>query len=223
MTARRRIDHDLLRALYIDQNMITMELCKYFQATGKTIGRELREAGIAPKRTGPRPGHSKKPAERTIDTFGYCWVLKPNHPQANPRGYVREHRLVMEQKLGRLLLSTEDVHHKDGNKQNNDPENLEVFPSRGDHIRHHNLEDSTAKQLKNLSDEEIRTLYLQKTTVQIAEEFGTSPASVQRELNRRGIRLRSGPRNWPAGYRDSILPQQKPNGRQRQERDASSS
>ena len=46
---------------------------------------------------------------------------------------VLEHRYVMEQKLGRKLKPGEEVHHIDGNKMNNDPENLESYKSCSDH------------------------------------------------------------------------------------------
>ena len=38
-----------------------------------------------------------------------------------------EHRLVMAQVLGRPLTDNESVHHKDGNRLNNDPSNLELW------------------------------------------------------------------------------------------------
>lgn len=46
------------------------------------------------------------------------------------KGHYREHRRVMERFLGRPLLDTEVVHHKDRNKLNNDPANLAVLDRR---------------------------------------------------------------------------------------------
>ena len=48
-----------------------------------------------------------------------------------------EHRLVAEQMLGRELLPGEVVHHIDGDKRNNAPNNLMVFPSQSDHVKWH--------------------------------------------------------------------------------------
>lgn len=48
-----------------------------------------------------------------------------------------EHRVIAEQMLGRPLTDTEVVHHIDGDKRNNDPSNLMVFPSQVEHAAHH--------------------------------------------------------------------------------------
>jgi len=52
-----------------------------------------------------------------------------------------EHRVVAEQILGRPLMRGEVVHHIDGDKRNNAPENLMVFPSPAEHVKWHAAHD----------------------------------------------------------------------------------
>jgi DNA-directed RNA polymerase subunit RPC12/RpoP len=59
---------------------------------------------------------------------GYISVLMPNHPNSDAGGYILEHRLVMSQHIGRPLTSKETVHHKNGIKNDNRIENLELYP-----------------------------------------------------------------------------------------------
>lgn len=66
---------------------------------------------------------------------GYIMRKVNYHPKANSRGYVSEHRLVMEQHLGRFLLTNEVVHHKDGNRSNNELNNLQLVINNSEHIK----------------------------------------------------------------------------------------
>jgi hypothetical protein len=58
---------------------------------------------------------------------GYKLVLIPDHPNSESTGYVREHFVVMTKKLGRALYGHEQVHHKNGVKDDNRIENLELW------------------------------------------------------------------------------------------------
>ena len=55
-----------------------------------------------------------------------------HHPERP--GQISEHRLVAAQKLGRALQPREVVHHCDGDRSNNHPDNLEVLPSQRVHM-----------------------------------------------------------------------------------------
>lgn len=80
---------------------------------------------------------------RKTHGHGYLLVAAPNHPHKDKQGYVREHRLVMEKEIGRYLLPTEDVHHLDHDKTNNDIKNLELFPSRSEHLKKYHSTDNS--------------------------------------------------------------------------------
>lgn len=70
---------------------------------------------------------------------GYIEIHNPNHHRARANGYVFEHIIVAEKKIGRRLLGCECVHHKDGDKKNNSPDNIFVL-KRADHSSMHGKE-----------------------------------------------------------------------------------
>jgi hypothetical protein len=71
---------------------------------------------------------------KTIDGDGYVLICSPSHPYRNGKGYVREHRLVVEKQIGRYLLPDETIHHL-GEKQDNRPEKLMAFINDAVHQR----------------------------------------------------------------------------------------
>lgn len=74
---------------------------------------------------------------KVMHSKGYRLVYRPEHPYANSDGYVPDHRLVMEQSIGRFINpSVEDVHHCDENLETNTLDNL-VLLTKEAHRRIH--------------------------------------------------------------------------------------
>lgn len=81
---------------------------------------------------------------RFVGAYGYIYVwVGRAHPMSDRKGYCPEHRLVMYERLRRRLLSTEIVHHKNGNIHDNRIENLEVL-GRASHLAEHRAAVSAA-------------------------------------------------------------------------------
>ena len=72
---------------------------------------------------------------RSLTSGGYVRVRASDHPAAVD-GYILEHRLVVETHLGRVLRPDEQVHHRNGVKTDNRPENLEVVSAGLHRVRH---------------------------------------------------------------------------------------
>ncbi len=71
-----------------------------------------------------------------LNRGGYVYLLRPGHPRAVMRGYVPEHILVVEASIGRPLEPGGVVHHVNGIRNDNRPDNLQVM-TRAEHVRIH--------------------------------------------------------------------------------------
>lgn len=120
--------------------------------TPKLIYKVCKKHGIKCQRTGPRSGesHPEWKGGRIRDANGYVFVYVPDHPECvrvsearrlkangsyyRKECYIQEHRLVMEQHLGRFLQQHEVVHHLNGQKDDNRLANLVLFGSNAEHL-----------------------------------------------------------------------------------------
>jgi len=73
-----------------------------------------------------------------MHTDGYVYLLRPDHPNCNKRGYIPRSHLVMENHIGRYLKPGEVVHHE-GERDDDRIEMLILFPLNKDHLAYHRL------------------------------------------------------------------------------------
>ncbi len=123
---------------------------------------------------------------RERDINGYRGIYKPDWPTAytsnNWKGFVYEHRYLMEREMGRSLRDDEIVHHLDGNRYNNRISNLVVLSNSASHMRLHYWIDSGAKMHESYVPSEKDHRYFAEhkentfckicnTTLQFKQEF----------------------------------------------------
>jgi hypothetical protein len=91
---------------------------------------------------------------RRITSHGYIEIkVGADHVLRNANGYAYEHRVVAMKILGRPLLRSDIIHHKDGNKQNNSDNNISVTKGNKGHLFFHR---SIKSKLRGLHDDNIK-------------------------------------------------------------------
>lgn len=145
---KTEMDEAWLVEQYRERRMSVKSLAAHYGVTIWAIYRRLRVLGVdrrsnSDAHKGLAIGHNNPNwnGGRWQMTSGYVGV------RTGPGTTKREHQVVAEQKiLGRALMPGEVVHHINGNKSDNRPENLQVFSSHSEHMRHHMLQGNTAQE-----------------------------------------------------------------------------
>ncbi len=125
--------------LYWKQNYTLGDIAKQVGCCIDRVKRQMQKLNI-PRRTVSeayklafikgRKGNGGRHYDRR---GGYVYILQPTHRLTDYRGYVREHVLVWEQAHARELPDGWCVHHINGIRDDNRPENLLGLPKRNHH------------------------------------------------------------------------------------------
>ena len=107
------------------------------------------------KNIGPENGNWK--GGRTITQHGYVLIrVGAKHHLSDVRGYAYEHRIVAEAIVGRRLFPGEQIHHLNGNRQDNRKSNIVVAESLARHRFLHRTQRS--KRLRLPGEENLVVL-----------------------------------------------------------------
>ncbi len=126
------------------------------------------------------PQRSRPPSSGYVAANGYRKVHAAGHPVADRWGWAYEHRLIAWGAHGPFPLSRH-VHHRNGDKLDNRPENLEVLAP----VQH-------GAEHRKIDDAEMRRRYeAGESTIDLAAATGFNAAAIYRSIRRGGGRTRS--------------------------------
>ena len=174
---------DAIRQLY-GGGLTLREVAAELSYTEEYIRRLMKAAGIPRRPRGQPAGKFLPNGGKTIDKNGYVLIKANAHPHANNSGYMRQHRLAMEGVLGRYLLPKEVIHHINGIKDDNRPENLALYSSNAEHKADDMLGNSWALGDVGNPKRRVRTM---RSEVEMLEAIQKLAATLKRPVQRNDL------------------------------------
>lgn len=169
---KKDIDYNLMVDMYNSGENIGC-IASHFEVSRSYIQNKLKERGI---------DTSQKYTHRITTYSGYIMIYKPDHPYCDGKGYVREHRLVMEEHIGRHLEPCEIVHHINHIKDDNRIENLVLCKGKKEHAKTH-----TGDIKKSINIAELKKYADKLTMDELAEKFGVDVWTIRNRLKKYNI------------------------------------
>lgn len=116
----------------------------------------------------------KEPAvwniRKTVSKGDYIYAVVPEHPKCTKNGYVLEHRIVMENYLGRILDDEEIIHHLNEDRKDNRIENLELCLHKY-HVSSHRKQHG--KKMVKLKCPECKKIFYRRLGQTFIQKGGT--------------------------------------------------
>lgn len=166
MTKHTPISKEILIDLYLNQHLTLQEIADKYYITRQCICKKIKSFQIdttTAESFNTTCGYCYKefPIKRKrykINAINYC-TKKCYHAHRKSTGNYKQWRQgqriarkVVEQLIGRPLLPKAEVHFIDNNNKNTNPDNLILFPSHSEHLKHHHKLRQNIKKNKEIEN-----------------------------------------------------------------------
>lgn len=121
-------DWEMLEELYIRRRLSITAIASCLGCTRSTVTKHLKLGGVMLRGYPRGSEHPAWKGGRKKDGAGYIRVYAPGHPRALNKSYVFEHILVWERANSKPLPEGWIIHHINGVRDDNRPENLMAMP-----------------------------------------------------------------------------------------------
>lgn len=143
------LDLEKIKGMYLNGDSVAV-IAKNFCVSHNAIYERLKEMRIT--RTNSESHIGLQTREKNGNWKGGRCVCKRSGYVVisdGNGGLTREHRVVAEKMLGRPLEEGEVVHHKNGDRSDNSPENLEVLSNQSIHMKLHIIHEEAVRRGKS--------------------------------------------------------------------------